>query len=647
MLHVHLSDICKHGLIHAGERPFREGARRSVALLSSIGAYVDGLVHASVREDALASARHRAFILPRLIAGLVAIAVLPVYLALRRNPDLSESILFASLIISIGAASYLSVTGRYERATWLSSLGMAVVIGGLAAWTGGLGVIAVAWLVVTAVEAAASASNRTTLTATAGVIAIVLLLTAAESAHLLAGEAGGADRAFTAAAIMAAIAYSGGLALSFQQFSRTKIRLLTAEAARFQLLARNMTDAIARHGSDGLVSFISPGAEPLFGVPVQELFGHGLFDRVHVADRPAYLTALADAASLRKSSSVEFRVRRQVNTKLARAAVEFVWVEMRCRPCDDNKASLAEAVQCEVVSVIRDVTERKSQEQALQNARAEAEQANAAKSKFLATMSHELRTPLNAIIGFSDMLASERELQLDGSRRTEYAKLINDSGHHLLSVVNGILDLSKMEAGHFTVAKETFAPAPVIKSCCDLLALKAREAGIDIIFSAGHQLPEVIGDKQAFKQIMLNLLSNAIKFSAGNGVVKVQAHAERTDFVVTVEDEGIGISPEDLACVGVPFFQARASYDRPYEGTGLGLSIVKRLVELHEGSFDIRSNLGEGTKVTIRLPLDVQDRRGLPQLRPAAKVARPLKTDVDAAPTQGDASVRIRMGLKV
>ena len=156
-----------------------------------------------------------------------------------------------------------------------------------------------------------------------------------------------------------------------------------------------MTDVITRHGRNGAVLFVSPAAEALFGVRTNELAGHGLFDRVHVADRPAYLTALADAAALGEDRSVEFRIRRDSDSK----GGPFAWVEMRCRPldraADDDR---------EVVAVLRDVSERKVQERALEIARTESERVNTAKSRFLATMSHELRTPLNAIIGFSDML---------------------------------------------------------------------------------------------------------------------------------------------------------------------------------------------------------------------------------------------------
>ena len=150
---------------------------------------------------------------------------------------------------------------------------------------------------------------------------------------------------------------------------------------------------------------------------------------------------------------------------------------MRCRPLEQAVVEVAGDDRREVVAVLRDVTDRKRQEQALEDARSEAERANAAKSRFLATMSHELRTPLNAIIGFSEMLMKERALTLDAGRRHEYAGLINDSGHHLLAVINGILDMSKIETDNFEITPEPFAPAQVIADCCDLLALRAQRGG--------------------------------------------------------------------------------------------------------------------------------------------------------------------------
>jgi cell cycle sensor histidine kinase DivJ len=259
-----------------------------------------------------------------------------------------------------------------------------------------------------------------------------------------------------------------------------------------------------------------------------------------------------------------------------------------------------------VVAVMRDVSDRKLQEQVLHVAQAESDRANAAKARFLATMSHELRTPLNAIIGFSDMLVNEEQMRLDSARRREYAQLINDSGSHLLSVVNGILDMSKMETGDFEITPEPFAPAAVINNCCDILALKARGAEIDLIVRNAASLPDVVADKRAFKQIMLNLLSNAIKFSNRGGQITVVSRVEGARFMVSVEDNGIGIASSDLPRIGNPFFQARSAYDRRHDGTGLGLSIVKGLLDLHGGELRVSSELGKGTSISIYLPLDCE-----------------------------------------
>ncbi|MGH6994923.1 MAG: sensor histidine kinase, partial [Stellaceae bacterium] len=259
-------------------------------------------------------------------------------------------------------------------------------------------------------------------------------------------------------------------------------------------------------------------------------------------------------------------------------------------------------------AVLRDVSERKTQERAIEIANAESARANAAKSRFLATMSHELRTPLNAIIGFSEMLAND-ELTLAPERKLEYAKLINESGRHLLSVVNGILDMSKLETGNFEIAPEPLTPAPAVASCCDLLALKAQEAGVALVTRIAANLPDIMADRRAFSQILINLVSNAVKFTPRGGRVTVSAVRDKDCLVVAVEDTGVGIGEDDLPRLGEAFFQARASYDRRHDGSGLGLSIVKGLVHLHGGDLEIRSRLGRGTRVSVRLPIEGDGKR--------------------------------------
>ena len=206
--------------------------------------------------------------------------------------------------------------------------------------------------------------------------------------------------------------------------------------------------------------------------------------------------------------------------------------------------------------------------------------------------------------GFSEMMIDD-SIVIDAARKRDYAKVINDSGRHLLSVVNGILDMSKMETGNFEIAPEPFMPEQVIVSCCDLLALKARDAGVELKTRIAD-LPEVVVDRRALNQILINLISNAIKFTPHGGRVTVSAAHDGAEFVITVEDTGVGIGEEDLPRVGEAFFQARASYDRKHDGSGLGLSIVKGLVKLHGGDIDIHSRLNQGTRITVRLPINCE-----------------------------------------
>ena len=577
-----------------------------MGVFAPIRDYVETLLHPSALGDALTAARHRAFIAPRLLGSIAALASFPLYLIARGAPSAIELLVFGWLVAPMLTAYFLSRTGRYESAHVLSSLALTGFVTTVAALTGGIGSFAAIWLVIVPLEAALSASRRVVAVAAALALCAAGLLVLLGAAQLLPAQAAGVEPTLAALGIVSAALYATGLALGAEALARTSSWLLYAEEDRYDLLARNATDVITRHGRDGSVLFVSPSAAVLFGAPPGALHGHGLFERVHVADRPAYLTALGDTAALAKSLSVEFRARHDGVDEEGRAVIEFIWVEMRCRPLERAAAAASRQGRCEVVAVLRDASRRKQHEQAVEETRAEAERANARKSRFLATMSHELRTPLNAIIGFSEMLMNEQVIMLDQKRRHEYAALINESGHHLLSVVNGILDMSKIETDNFQITAEPFLPAQVIAGCCELVALRARDAGIRLDNSAGDELPEMIADKRALNQILLNLLSNAIRFSDRGGKVAIGARAEAGTIAFSVEDDGIGISEEDLLRVGEPYFQARASYERRHGGTGLGLSIVKGLVRLHGGELSIRSRLGEGTQVTVRLPLDCE-----------------------------------------
>jgi two-component system, cell cycle sensor histidine kinase DivJ len=574
-----------------------------VNFLNPLRDYLDALVHPSARHDPLAAARHRAFIGSRILFGLIAFATFPIYLVLNGAPAALDAFLFGWMLLPLANAYVLTRTGRYETAHILAAFTLALLALMVAAMTGGFHSFAIAALVVVPLEAVLTA-NRRIIAAAAGIAAgAVAILAGLHAAGWIAPHAAGSHQILPAAAVtIGVVLYAVLIAMESEALTSANITRLSAKDSHYQLLASNMTDVITRHGRNGAVNFISPVAETVFGVRCRDLFGHGLFERVHVGDRPAYLKALSDAASGARPQSVEFRAR--CDGENALHGPRFVWIEMRCRALDP-------AVGGDVVAVMRDVSERRAQQETIEKARSDAERANASKGHFLATMSHELRTPLNSIIGFSDMLINGADLNIDDTQRREYAQLINDSGHHLLSVVNEILDMSKIETGNFELTPEPFALEPLIVHCAELLALKAREAGLTLALRLGT-LPDIVADKRAVKQIVLNLISNAVKFTDRGGHVTVTGRADPKTLTLTVEDTGIGIAEADLKRVGDPFFQARTSYSRPYDGTGLGLSIVKGLVALHGGSIDIRSRLGEGTCVTVQLPIDCE--------RPGAKV---------------------------
>jgi cell cycle sensor histidine kinase DivJ len=596
--------------------------------LSIIRDCLDALLHPSARYDALTRARHRAFMAPRLLGSLAAFAAFPVYLAMRGAPTALEVAAFAWLIAPILLSWFLSRTGRYEGAHVLSSLALAGLVMTVAMTTGGIESFAAIWLVVVPLEAALSASRRVVAFASTLALSCTALLIVFGHFDLLPppDANAAAHGIFMAFGVASATLYAAGLAFGAESLARTSVALLYVEEDRYRLLARNMSDVISRHRRNGAVQFISPAVEAMLGAPVSRLLGHGLFDRVHVADRPAYLTALSDAARGGEARSVEFRLRREA-PRGHNGQVDFIWVEMRCRPLE-QASEVATSSEAEVVAVMRDVTDRKIQEQALDLACTAAEQADASKTRFLATMSHELRTPLNAIIGFSEMIVQEDVLMVDAARRKEYAQLINDSGQHLLSVVNGILDMSKMESGNFEISPEPFAPRAALINCCNLLALKARESTIDLVTRAPEDLPVMTGDPRAFKQIVLNLVANAIKFTERGGAVTVSAAVEGSRLVLRVTDTGVGIAAEDLKRIGDPFFQAGKTYQRRHEGTGLGLSIVKSLVAMHAGEMTVQSKLDEGTTVTVALPLVFtpkaeQASSNIATLTPAVRPATP------------------------
>jgi cell cycle sensor histidine kinase DivJ len=208
------------------------------------------------------------------------------------------------------------------------------------------------------------------------------------------------------------------------------------------------------------------------------------------------------------------------------------------------------------------------------------------------------------------MLGNKDLAPSNADKAREYAQVIETAGQHLLSVVNSILDVSKIEAGAFELSPEPFSLPELADSCCDMIRLKAERAGIAIVRKYPANLEEIVADKRACKQVLINLISNAVKFTPPGGSVFVDLKPEGNSLKIIVADTGIGIAPKDLSQLGEPFFQASANYDRHFEGTGLGLSVVRGLVGLHGGTISVESAPGDGATITVRLPLDCRSAKG-------------------------------------
>ena len=258
-----------------------------------------------------------------------------------------------------------------------------------------------------------------------------------------------------------------------------------------------------------------------------------------------------------------------------------------------------------VVSVYEDVTEIRAGERRLLQARRQAEAANQSKGEFLANMSHELRTPLNAIIGFTEIICQELFGPVTNEKYLEYVKDVHSSSLHLLSIINDVLDMSKIEAGKLELAK---APATLQEVLGDVIRIVHERAGcrgIELICRWIDEPVVIWADERALKQVFLNLLSNAIKFSKDGKSIFVRVSVEEGVVLVDVEDRGIGMNEEEQERALLPFGQAKPATTGNYGGTGLGLPITKGLVEAHGGSLSLSSRPGEGTLVRVRLPMHV------------------------------------------
>jgi PAS domain S-box-containing protein len=377
-------------------------------------------------------------------------------------------------------------------------------------------------------------------------------------------------------------------------------RALAESQARLQAIIDTSLTAIVTMDRRGVITDWNPQAEATFGWPREEAVGRVLADTiVPTKHRAAHRAGLAHYLATGEGPVLGKVLEL---TALAKDGREFP-VELAISP-----ASPASPLGSEVLFVgfVRDITKRKEAQDAIKKLNSDLQIANQHKSEFLANMSHELRTPLNAILGFSELMIDDLSGKFDATTRQKFLVQINTSGTHLLALINDILDLSKVEAGHMTLSYETVSIADMVRGVVSTIEPLASKKHIRIttqVEAAG----EIQADAGRVKQMLLNLVSNAVKFTQEMGLITIEAERLQSTVEISIADTGIGIAESDLSRLFKEFQQLESGAGRRQEGTGLGLALTKRLAELHGGEIKVTSELGRGSIFTIKLPLRPSD----------------------------------------
>jgi cell cycle sensor histidine kinase DivJ len=512
------------------------------------------------------------------------------YMALFGRPDIAEAAAMAGLLMP-GALALLAFTPLPLAALETVSLAIfAALVAYIATLTGGIFSPLCVWFALLPAEAALAGGRAAVWRGTTATVIALLIVAALEALHALPpSRLVPPFWELYACSTLAAVFQAAILAIAAQTRQRAADKAATEGAAMYRFLADNAMDMITRHGTDGRIRFASPAAQTMLGRAPESLVGLAPAALVHPDDLKTIQAAFVEASYFGRSATAEVRVKRGDGS--------YLWTEMRCRPAAPVRGEAAD-----IVAVTRDISERKANERALIDACDRAEQANRAKSRFLANMSHELRTPLNAIIGFSEVMTHQMFGPVGSPRYLDYARVINESGGHLLELINGVLDMSKIEAGKFDLSEEIFDLADVATQAVRFVKLQSDRKGVALKTTIAADAKSIFADKRAVKQILVNLITNGVKFTPRGGEVRLAAWREAGGIRIAIADTGVGIAPADLKRLGQPFEQVEDEHVRSQEGTGLGLALVKALAALHGGDVALFSTLGEGTTVCVKLP---------------------------------------------
>ncbi len=562
-------------------------------------------VHTSVNAHSTEFSEHTSFLAKSVAVALITSVLLPIAALTLSGMPLAIVLGCAIIASALLSSLWVSKTGKLSVATtaisMLTCAALSILIAATGGWSSPYIVLCAAIPLLANIGLSTSKLMLTAVVAVTFTLAMVFQL----ELQALAQSFGAVPAVNLNHLVIATVLLFSVTIFAVQKFNRSmkSEKENTSHArSRWNLLSENGSGLIAKHDATGKTLFVGANCRAITGTSASSLHNSGYLEKVHLQDRVIFLKALSDAAHTGNDQMCEIRIR-------YKGQGQQIWktLEIICRPQRSKTNG-----QMEIISTANDVSERNTLRAELASAEEEIANATIAQRNFLATISHELRTPLNAIIGFSDIMHKELFGRLEDEKHREYTGLIQNSGQHLLHVVNDMLDMTRIESGKYELNLSTFDLVSVSDATLGMLRPLAEKNATRIACDVPANLPEIKADQNACQQILLNLVSNAIKFSPDDGLVSISARQHGRSIRIQVKDNGIGIPAAFMSSLGKPFEQADKNLNRKFEGSGLGVSVVMGLVELHGGKIDFASTEGKGTTVTLTLPIQAVVSRPMP-----------------------------------